>query len=457
MLSRRRFLASALALAAGARRARAAHVASGADVLVIGAGVSGLAAAARLAELGLTAIVLEARDRIGGRVWTRDLCGQPVDMGAAWLHGRADNPLVDVARGLGLPLARTDWLDTAIHDADGSVIPDAEVRASHTAFARVMDRVFDERRHVGADVSLAQAVGESIAAVGMPVRASLCDWQIAYLEDDYAEDLARVSLRAARVDEDFQGGDFLLPRGYGQLVESLARAVDVRLSQRVTTVQHGPRGVTVTTGGDTFHARAALVTLPVALLRAKAGGPLAGVAFDPPLAESKRSALENLDTGLMNKVVLHFPRAFWGVERSVLGWTGRHHGEFPLFVNGQRLLGVPLLEAMIVGDAARALEPADDATTVTRALDALRTMFGSGVPVPDGALVTRWGVDPFAGGAYSCPRVGATVDDRATLATPVGRLFFAGEATHEAFPATVHGAYLSGRREARRIRQALSR
>lgn len=459
MPSRRRFLKLALSLLASPRLTRAARLLEPpreADVIVIGAGVSGLAAAMALRQAGRSVIVLEARDRIGGRVWTDQSLGFPMDLGAAWLHGRDTNPLINVAQRLGMPLVETSWWDTEIHDRDGSLIPDDETLASHQAFRKVIDAVLERRRRGEADVSMEVAIRDAITQLGVPGRPSLTDWQVAYLEDDYAEDLPRIGLRLAKLDEEFHGGDFLPTTGYAPLIQWLARDTDVRLSHRVQAIQHGQEPVSVITDRGTFRGRAALVTLPLGVLKPSARSRVAAVQFDPPLPAGKVQALERFGVGLMNKVILTFPRAFWPAQRDVLGWTGRKHGVFPFFANGQKLLGKPVLEALVVGDAARELEPLDDATTVARALDALRGMYGPGVPVPDAARVTRWGMDPFAGGSYGYGAVGAVETDRETLAANVaGRLFFAGEATHPTLPATVHGAYESGLTEAQNIATTL--
>lgn len=124
MLGRPRFAA-----ALGSRTAEA-------DVIVIGAGVSGLTAAQKLTQRGHRVIVLEGRDRIGGRVWTDRTMGVPLDLGAAWFHSRADNPLVKVAKGLGMELVETRWTDTSMHDRDGSLTTDT-VNATLLSFAGI--------------------------------------------------------------------------------------------------------------------------------------------------------------------------------------------------------------------------------------------------------------------------------------------------------------------------------
>lgn len=435
-----------------------------ADVVVVGAGASGLAAASRLRQMGWRVIVLEGRDRIGGRVDSRTAAGVPCDLGAAWFHSTQDNPLVPLARRLGMELEETSWFNTQVHDADGTFIPGLEVERSHSSFKRVMDDVFQKLRRLesgdpAADTSLAEAVRESIARLGVEGRPSLTDWQIAYLENDYAEDLPRLSLRVCRYDDDFHGPDLAPVGGYGPLMKHMALDLDIRLGHTVTAIEHSRSPVRLTTTGGTLSASVVLVTLPIGLLRESLGieQDRARIRFSPELPARKVKAATRLGVGLMNKIILRFDRPFWPDRRDVFGWTGTSHGCFPFFVNASRLRGAPVLEALVVGKYARQIEALSDEATVGIAMSSLRTMFGAGVPVPAGFAVTRWGKDPFALGAYSYATVGASVKDREALGeTVANRLFFAGEATHPTLSGTVHGAYLTGLREAERIARTLS-
>jgi monoamine oxidase len=158
--------------------------------------------------------------------------------------------------------------------------------------------------------------------------------------------------------------------------------------------------------------------------------------------------------GLVNRVVLRFPSVFWPRETQFLGYASQTHGEFPAALDASRFVPAPVLVAFISGAFARRNEALPDAQVVSALMRVLRTMFGANVPDPTGHLVTRWASDPFARGVYPFPRVGARGDDHEILARPVGRLLFAGEATHPLHNGFVHGAYLTGLREAQRILRA---
>jgi monoamine oxidase len=176
------------------------------------------------------------------------------------------------------------------------------------------------------------------------------------------------------------------------------------------------------------------------------------VKFSPALPESKRQALRSLAMGLANKVVLSFPRTFWPEAPHFLGYLSSTRGEFSSFVSLVPFLEKPILSSYLSGEFALEAEPWSDEETVARAMKVLRAMYGRSVPEPVGVSITRWGRDPFSRGAYSYVPVGGDEGAYDVLAEPVGnRVFFAGEATNGRLYASVHGAFLSGLREATRI------
>ena len=155
--------------------------------------------------------------------------------------------------------------------------------------------------------------------------------------------------------------------------------------------------------------------------------------------------------GVLDKAVLRFSRAFWP-EAANFAYLSSTPGEWPAFVNLHAALGVPYLMGFAAGSWAREMEGRPEGEVRARVVEILRAMFGSRTPEPEAFLRTRWAHDPFTLGSYSFVPVGSGPDDRRALAEPVEeRLFFAGEATSPDYPATVHGAFLSGVREAQRI------
>jgi monoamine oxidase len=156
--------------------------------------------------------------------------------------------------------------------------------------------------------------------------------------------------------------------------------------------------------------------------------------------------------GLLNKTYLRFAEAFWPEEPEWLGYIPTRKGEWAEWLNIYAYTGQPILVGFNAGRYGRQIEHLADAEIVSAAMKTLRTLYGAEIPDPEAWLITRWASDPFAWGSYSYLPPGATPAVRATLAEPVAeRLFFAGEATAQDYPATVHGALLSGRRAAQQI------
>lgn len=179
------------------------------------------------------------------------------------------------------------------------------------------------------------------------------------------------------------------------------------------------------------------------------------IVFDPPLPDAKLTAIDRLDMGNLEKVILRFAEPFWR-ERgnaSTFFYIAETPGEFPAFADWTDVSGTPTLVCLYGGRTARRVIDERDSEQITSgAVRVLREMFGDDIPEPIAAYVTRWRDDPYALGSYSYIPIGATPDDMSELGQPVGeRLLFAGEATEPLLYATVHGAMMSGLREARRI------
>ncbi|MGU3410561.1 flavin monoamine oxidase family protein [Microbacterium sp. M1A1_1b] len=422
----------------------------GADVIVVGAGVAGLACARALVLAGHDVVVLEARDRIGGRTWTDSALGVPVDLGASWIHGIDGNPLWQLASAFGIDTVeftvgsfQFDGRPIAWHDPSGARVTDP---AAFVADLHTVDELLD-------DAVAAAPTGTSYAAVVEAVVASL-GWSgdRALRVQEYlahrSEDLCGApvtDLDAHGLEEEHVPGDeVVFPGGYGQYARALADGLDVRTGVVVTEVAQNDERVRVTTAdGAVFSAASAVVTVPLGVLQA------GDVVFDPPLPDPVAGAMQRLGFGVYDKVFLRFPTRFWGPD-----WVIRQQGpagvDWHSWYDLSRVSGEPVLAALVGGAGARRLEQLTDDAIVAEGLAALRRMFGDAVPSPDAVRITRWAADPFARGSYSYLHVGASTEDLDLLGSPVGRVQLAGEATWGEDPATVHGALRSGLRAASR-------
>ena len=484
---------------------RSAWGATRGAVVVVGAGLAGLQCARQLLSFGHRVVVVEARDRPGGRVFTKKLSGVDArtskkheavaETGGSIVTGSDGNPLSVLARQLGarcVPIreACPMYLErTGGGKVDDDV--DDKVFEAYNGPGGALEGVNELRQSMGAEAN-AVTLGGALERVrreklsdkianSAGAENDLWHWHLANLEFANATRLDTLSLGQWDQDDPYEfGGDHeWLPRGNSRVVAALARDVPIFYDVAVKTVEtfsppredaettSPPRVRVVASDGRAFLADAAVVTVPLGVLKR------GDVTFAPPLPERKRRAIENLGFGVLNKVLLLFPFAFWDAEDAdAFGYVnacdeghggGLRRGRYFMFYSyaGTELSGGATLVALVAGDAALSMETSEtDEECAAGAMRALRDIFAASREVPDpvDVAVTRWGADPYARGSYSNISPRGTGDDYDALAEPVAdALFFAGEATSRTHPATMHGAFLSGNREAARVHAALKR
>ncbi|HTG96347.1 MAG TPA: NAD(P)/FAD-dependent oxidoreductase [Burkholderiales bacterium] len=397
-----------------------------ADVLVVGAGAAGLAAAAELARAGRSVLVVEARDRIGGRCLTRRLPGipAPVELGAEFIHGRPQATLALLRKA---NIAAVDSTRTQRVALDGR-LQDVNIFAQAQRVAR--------RSPKGKDVSF---------------RAFLARQRLPKLTRTLATmmvqgfDAADPALASAReIVEEWSGGGLGLsqPRpqgGYGPLLESLVGETKIQLETAVRGVRWKRSSVEVrgTFRGEPWSAWAprAVITLPIGVL--------------PSLLREKRQALAKLESGPVVRVALAFREAFWEKAHPGVAFFHSPSAPFPTFWTPLPM-HAPLLTCWAGGPKAARMTGSSAKTLLRQALASVRSVFPD-AEEPKAYLMHDWQADPFARGGYSYVKVGGT-GARQALAEPLEEtLFFAGEATDTEQSGTVGGALSSGLRAAREV------
>lgn len=424
------------------------------DTLIIGAGISGLTTARLLARDGQRVAVLEARDRIGGRVHTEREDGRATDLGASWIHGITDSPVFEAATAFGMPMVE---FTVGGYQPDSRPMayygPDNE-RLSSTAAAQ-----FTADIHA-VDAALVQTIaasqeGDSYADVVERTLGSL-RWDDARAERarEYfrhrAEEQYGVwieDLDAHGLDDDaIDGDEVVFPQGYDALATHLAQGLDVRLTHEVTAVRWSESGVEVTSNRGTFTAARAVVTVPVGVLQSTE------FVIDPPLPARNASALAGLRMNAFEKVFIRFTEKFWDDEVYAIRRQGPESRWWHSWYDLTALHGEPTLLTFAAGPCARDTRTWSEERIVESVLTELRALYGDRVSNPAQIHVTRWQDDPWSRGSYAYMTVGSTPEDHDLLATPVGDvLHIAGEATWTDDPATVTAALMSGHRAAERI------
>ena len=408
------------------------------DTIIIGAGAAGLAAARDLSGSRKSIIILEARPRIGGRMFTlhEPNIALPIELGAEFVHGEAEETfkIVEAAALLAYQLPDDHWWSARgpwrqIHDFWTTV---AHVRRKIPAHAH--------------DISFAEFLKRQ-KKIAPRVKRMTLDFVEGY-HASHADRISAASLRAS--DEELEEPkQYRIANGYDALIEWLRAGLDpdkasLHLGDEVTVVRWSRGSVEVTTRrGETYHAHAAIVTIPIGVWKT-AGA----IRFDPPLREKER-ALKKLEVGHVVKMIFKFRERFWDPERNFI------HSSDPFVPTWWTTspIRASMLTGWAGGHAADRLLAAKDITD--RALQSLASVFQVRRSTIDSKLDSvhfhNWQADPFSRGAYSYAGVGGE-HAHDTLARQIdGTLFFAGEATSSDETGTVAGAIATGRRAAKQI------
>jgi monoamine oxidase len=404
------------------------------DVVVVGAGAAGVASARRLQTERLSVLLLEARNRIGGRAWTVRHDGLPLDLGCGWLHSADENEWVTVARELGFAIDPTPppWSRRASQLNFSA--------AGQNEFAAAWNR-FDERIAAAAKEKADRPARDCLEPGGR--WNGLLDALSTYINGVELEGLSVHDFARYRNTD----VNWRMEQGYGALIEACAVGLDAVRDCPATLIDHAGKRVRVETARGPITARAAIVAVPTSVIASEA------LRFAPALPD-KVEAAAALPLGLADKVFLHVDRPddlpvqtrlFGATDRTA---TGSYH---------VRPFGAPLIEGYFGGKLARELESEGDGAFARFAIDQLAEHFGGEFrkrvrPV----AASAWGRDPFARGSYSYARIGRS-GARAVLAAPIGdRLFFAGEACSLNSYSTAHGAYRTGVAAAETALQAVA-
>lgn len=298
------------------------------SVIIIGAGAAGLAAANLLVEADLDVTVIEARERVGGRVWTESIGGKPVDLGASFIHGVGGNLLMELADSANITTAPYDGLPYLARDMHGDVLSESEIPED-----------FDI---------------------------------VTTIEGEYGADANELSPEATTEGEEYRGGNALVPGGFRSLLDPLVDEVEIRRKTVVERVEVTSQEVVVSADSDSFRADAVLITVPLGVLKA------GDIEFVPPLDQDRQGAIDRLGMGLLNKICLRFDEVFWEPDVDLIGYLGPDRGWFAEWLNLAKYIGEPMLIGFSAASAAEAIEQLSDDETIAAAMTSLRSMYQPG-------------------------------------------------------------------------------
>lgn len=454
---------------------------------IVGGGISGLKAASDLAAAGVEVVVLEARDRLGGRILTNHTGQAPYDMGASWFHDTLANPLFTASREAGHQLHYGDD-EPVVLTSSGPVPQNAKLRPVLEEMLKFTEHTFFESLEVE-DTSVQNMAYRYIHHQ----RDLLTETQVR-LVPQLARDLelwhgiSWLAMSAKYALIDHQGRDSYMKSGYDTLIqafEALLPENSIRLSLVVTKISRSHGGVWVTTNGTAALFDYVVVTVPQSVLALPASA-VAGIEWQPPLPLVITEALDQMSFGSLGKVVMEFPEVFWPSEdrflcladpdeslvrqllagelvevpvQTVAGLVARagvpQPWDWPVnFFNLHLIYGVPTLMALVQSPLTNHLEQTpEDAWSVLEPMVAqIAKAAGKPCLAPTKVLVTDWSLSPFSRGSYSAAEPGNDPTDIIVqLSEGLNRVRFAGEHTIGEGAGCVHGAWASGQREAQYI------
>ena len=392
------------------------------SILVIGAGMAGLAAARSLVDAGWPVLLIEARDRIGGRVHTTRDWGTPLEMGASWVHGTTGNPVVELALKLQLQLIPTDYYKSTKLAVDPRLPP---LNYDMKTWRRFVDRASDEAD--GGSLGAAVDAAASSQELSDSDRAQLDFYLTTEIADEYAADPDQLSATTFD-DGEYTGGDqAVIPGGYDAVPKLLADGLQIVLNTPVTGVQRKGNSVIVWAGDRSFEGPAAIVTVPLGVLKSGA------ITFDPPLPDGHIHAVNALGFGVLSKSFFRFSRRTWTAENAFYQFIGSNSRQWAQWFTLPSSAG-PIVLAFNGGGIGRSVESSSANELMASALPVARQLFGDDISLVD-VRTSSWTTDPYAHGSYSFHPPGSGLDDRRRLQEPISdRLYLAGEAVGTNIP-----------------------
>ncbi len=414
--------------------------ANGKTVIIVGAGISGLAAAKKLKENGFNVIVLEAQSKVGGRLKTNRSLGVAFDEGASWIHGTAGNPIASLAQQAGMNTAFTDDESILAYDLGGVLHSDSNFSDTEDKFYSVLETL----KNNGSSTKSFETVFNEL----YPTYCNDRLWKFflsTYLTFDTG-DLNMLSSLLYNEGEEFGGEERISVNGYDTIPSYLAIGLNVQLNQKVTKIDYSNTKILVSHNGTVTEADYVLVTVPLGVLKANK------IDFVPSLPNTKQNAIQKVGVNCVNKFLLTWETAFWDDEQYIC-YTPDIKDKFNYFVNVKKYQ--PTVNALMTfayADKARQTENMTDQQIIEEIMTHLRDIYGNNIPYPKNILRTKWQTNEYSYGSYSYTAVGTEMRHFDDLAEEIDdKIFFAGEHTEIDYFSTAHGAYLSGIREADKI------
>lgn len=433
-------------------------------IIIVGAGISGITAAKELTSHGFYVVMLEARDRIGGRIHSQQLEDGPyIEFGAQFLHGIKDNPIVQIGSKYNLalkPYSRNNW---SAYDKDGKEIDKKNILSIINEYKKEFKIFSQQRQEDKKDRFLAHDIKDFTQTLTQ--KAGMGDSKLTNLakmlslpefreESLLAHEESLFEYKTA-INKEESESNFLITNGYIRLLDGMLQDakntgnIEIHLSTVVESIHHNKQEIQVRTkNNETFIGDALICSLPLGVLQQ------GKVRFDPPLPSRKHLAINKLKCALHKKVILEFEEVFWdNLSHFLIPYDPEMNAWLDIvnlqFFNENK---APVLISSIHSELYQ--KHFTDDQLIEHFIKLIKNVYPNSFKPLKNAWVTHWDLDPFTLGSYSYHPEGSSLDDNSEIARPLGCLIFVGEHTNRS-PSNVQGAYFSGLAGAKQVVEQL--
>lgn len=431
------------------------------DVIVVGGGISGLTAANYLVSSKKRVLLIEATNRIGGRILSLPILDKAIDLGASWIHGIKNNPIKKIANELNLKTIATTYTSQDLfskfssfdlYNSQGEALTSSQVSKLiqlNEDFTNYLDEKFTTQEN---NTSMEEALNSFSKDHGTPKEElnNLKFMVRSTYSYEHGEELKKLS---ANVEQPYTnsmvtGNDVVFPLGYSQILKHFMRKPKILFSKKVTHIHYHKKYVSIFTNQKSFKSQQVIISVPLGTLKANQ------IEFTPSLPDWKKNAILKLGFNTYNKIYLIFDNVFWDKEKEWIAYipSDKYINESIEIMNYYKVTGKPILLVFTAGKLARTIETWSNENIIKYFINILKNIYKNKEITLTSYYITRWNKNVNQRGSYSYlpPRVDFNIFK--FLAKPVAnKLFFAGEATIYTDPGTVHGAYLSGIEAAKKI------
>ena len=422
-------------------------------VLVIGAGISGLAAAKNLNDSGYDVTILEAKDRIGGRLYTDRSLGVPIEVGANWIHDNNPdtNPIMKIKKELGLKAHKCSVagpdVSFEVLNKEGNKIEISGKDLEKIEFRIGIFAYLAKYLRPSTNISEIFTFVKKLGLLSF-IKEEALFVLIQKIALEQAEDPEKVSIEALFEQEGF-GDDEAVIGGYDQIAYYFEKELHnkIILNSPIEHINYEQDTIKVISDNEKYEANAVIVTASLGALKKEV------IKFTPELPIEKKQSIKKLGWGTLNKVILKFENKFWSDTDFIV--IANKESNFHAWINEEPVCKEPVIVANISGKNAKKFENKTDEEVVQIALNELKAVYGTKVSELNSYYITKWSMEPYIYGSYSTYKAGENSQLlRKQLSTPVNsKLFFAGEATSVRVAGYLQMALQSGVREAENIKK----